>query len=62
MIERSPIVKLYEVTVLQVQLHLLDFERVDIADLATNRYVCESAFLDFGIIQEIFWVEPDLIV
>ena len=54
MIECSPIVKLYEVTVLQVQLHLLDFERVDIADLATNRYVCESAFLDFGIIQEIF--------
>ena len=62
MIERGPIVKLYEVTVLQVQLHLLDFERVDIADLATNRYVYESAFLDFGILQEIFRVEPDLIV
>ena len=62
MIERRPIVKLDEVAVLQVQLRLLKLERVRVADLATNGYVYDSTFLDFGVIQEIHRVEPDLIV
>ena len=62
MTERGPIVKLDEVAVLHVKLRLLEFERVDVADLATNGYVYDSAFLDFGLFQEILRVKPDLIV
>ena len=61
MIKSSPVVKLDHIPVLQLQLSLRDLERMDIAHLSANRNVQESAFLDFGGIQEVFRVKLDLV-
>ena len=57
-----PIIKLDQIVVLQLYERLANGKRMDVAYLATNGYIYDSALFNFRALQEIFRVEPDLVV